>query len=211
MYPPDRRYLAFSGHELIADGTLAQVAIAAKNSAERLSAEAPLGGAVLVFDAETSEPVELDLRGTIDDVVARYEPERLPEPTPPDPEARPAPTRSPGRPKLGVVSREVTLLPRHWEWLASQPGGASVTLRRLVETARRQGSASDRQRRACDSAYRFMVAIAGDEPGFEEAARALWADDAERFATLTAAWPEDVRAHADELASTAFTAMEAEE
>lgn len=109
------------------------------------------------------------------------------------------PRRGRGRPKLGVVAREVTLLPRHWEWLAAQPGGASVALRKLVEEARR--SQSGRARQAQERAYHFMNAMAGDLPGFEEATRALFAGDREGFAERIAGWPTDVREHAAWLAS----------
>jgi hypothetical protein len=108
--------------------------------------------------------------------------------------------RGRGRPKLGVVAREVTLLPRHWDWLATQPGGASVALRKLVEEARRTGGDRDRSRAARDAAYHFMSAMAGNLPGFEEASRALFADDRRRFAGLIAGWPDDVRDHAVKLA-----------
>src|SRR4029079_4156101 len=64
--------------------------------------------------------------------------------------------RGRGRPRLGVVAREGTLLPRHWEWLGTQPGGASVVLRKLVEEARRANGDADRTRAARDAAYRFM-------------------------------------------------------
>jgi len=105
-----------------------------------------------------------------------------------------------------VVAREVTLLPRHWAWLATQPGGASVALRRLVEEARRTSAERDRVRLAQESTFRFMNALAGNEAGFEEAARALFAGDAVRFAALTERWPADVRAHARRLAARAFDA-----
>ena len=114
--------------------------------------------------------------------------------------------RGPGRPRLGVVAREVTLLPRHWEWLGTQPGGASAALRRLVESARRDGAGKDRVRAAQESAYRFMLAVAGNEPGFEEATRALFAGHAARFGECLAAWPPDVRAHALRVSAAAFGA-----
>jgi len=101
---------------------------------------------------------------------------------------------------LGVIAREVTLLPRHWAWLASQPGGASVALRKLVEEARRANVDKDRIRQAHERAYRFMSAVAGDMPGFEEASRALFADDRARFAEHAAEWPDDVREYANRLA-----------
>jgi hypothetical protein len=100
----------------------------------------------------------------------------------------------------------VTLLPRHWEWLSAQPGGASVALRKLVEEARRANLGRDRVRQAQDSAYRFMFAVAGDRPGFEEATRALFAGDPDRFEQCVDAWPDDIRAHAKQLASAAFGA-----
>ena len=76
-----------------------------------------------------------------------------------------------------MVAREVTLLPRHWEWLAQQSGGASVALRRLVDQARRGTEDKDRIRRAQEAAYRFMSAMAGNRPNFEDAIRALFAGD----------------------------------
>lgn len=190
--------IAFADTDRIARGTVADVALAARR---HLDADAD--ACILVFDATTSEPVELDLRGDADDIRARYA-------TTPgiDPVAEAPTPRGPGRPKLGVVAREVTLLPRHWEWLASQPGGASVTLRKLVENARRDSAGTDRARRAQDTAYRFMQAMAGNEPGFQEALRAMYAGDSATFELHTADWPTDVRDHARELAAEAFSAGE---
>jgi len=118
--------------------------------------------------------------------------------------AQPQPRTGPGRPRLGVVAREVTLLPRHWRWLSVQPGGASVALRKLVEDARRAHAGSDRQRDAQEAAYRFMSAMAGDAHGFEEAARALFAVDEKHFEEHIADWPQDVREHAQMLAVGVF-------
>ncbi len=188
--PTQKSCIAFAGTTRIASGCVADVARAVKNLAD-----GPGDVTVLVFDATTSEPVEIDFRGTADDVVARLGAQ--------EPEPVPAP-RSPGRPKLGVVAREVTLLPRHWEWLATQPGGASVTLRKLVESARKDSSAPDRKRAAQEATYRFALVMAGNEPGFEESMRALYAGDDSRFQTLTEAWPTDVRDHARALAAGAF-------
>jgi uncharacterized protein len=178
---------AFLGPVSIASGPIAEVALAAKNVLER-----DPGATILVFDNETSRQVELDLRGTVEAVVDRY------TLTP----------RLPGRPKLGVIAREVTLLPRHWEWLAGQPGGASVALRKLVDEARWTHSGRDRIRRSQESAYRFMSVIAGNFPGFEEAARALFARDAVRFAEEMRTWPPDIKAHAICLATDAMSAVE---
>lgn len=141
---------------------------------------------VLVFDDATSQPVEFDLRGSINDVLARL---------PPAEET----VRGPGRPKLGVVPREVTLLPRHWEWLGTQPGGASVALRKLVEEARRANAGKDADRATQQIMYRFMIAVVGNAPGFEEASRALFAGDVDRFKTSIAAWPVDIRDHLNKL------------
>ena len=118
----------------------------------------------------------------------------------------PATPRTAGRPRLGVVAREITLLPRHWEWLATQPGGASVALRKLVEHAQRGNKAVDEQRRARETAYRFMSALAGDEAGFEEASRALFAGQRTAFLTQVATWPADVREHVLRLAQAAWNA-----
>lgn len=189
----ERECIAFEGSKRVATGGLRQVAVAVK---ERL--DGCPEAVVLVFDAVTSHPVEIDFRGAVDDVIRRLETG--------DHAAEPAeqPKRTPGRPKLGVVGREVTLLPRHWEWLNAQPGGASVTLRRLVEEARRAGGAGERRRDARESAYRFMSAIAGNEPGFEEASRALFAGDRAAFASTTASWRCDVREHALALAEASW-------
>ena len=110
----------------------------------------------------------------------------------------------PGRPRLGVVAREVTLLPVHWQWLNGQPGGASVTLRKLVEAARRVNAAKDRIRSAREAAYRFMTAMSGNAPGFEEAIRALFAGNRARFEEFTESWPVDLRDHARRMASPSF-------
>jgi hypothetical protein len=182
---------AFLGLERIAAGALPVVAVAVK---ERVDREP--GAVALVFDDETARQIELDLRGSSADVARRLRRTS-------DREPNPAP-RSAGRPKLGVVAREVTLLPRHWEWLNRQPGGASVALRKLVEEARRTNAGRDRVRNAQEVAYRFMSAIAGDLPGYEEATRALFAGDRARFETNTASWPADVTEHAHKLAEGAF-------
>ncbi len=192
-------YTAFEGTHKIAAGDLRQVALKTKHVIDR-GERAP----VLIFDSTTGEVIEVDLRGTPEDVARR-----LPAPESTDPPA-PAeePARRPGRPKLGVVAREVTLLPRHWEWLNRQPGGASVALRKLVEEARRASASRDRIRQARDAAYRFMTAIAGNEPGYEEALRALFAGQRERFLSRVAKWPADVRDQARLMAAGAFPEAE---
>lgn len=188
---------AFEGSRRIASGELADVAVKTKEVLNR-GTRAP----VLIFDDVTSEQIEVDFRGTAEDVVKRLA-RNQGEPAVPLDADREAP-RGPGRPKLGVVAREVTLLPRHWDWLNSQPGGASVALRKLVEEARRVNASKNRIRASQEAAYRFMSAIAGNEPGFEEAARALFGAKRERFDELVEPWPPDVRDHAKKLAAGAF-------
>jgi hypothetical protein len=191
---PPQSFTAFLGPNRLASGPLAEVAIAVMK-ASRIAAAPP----VIIFDDASGRPIDLDLRGTEREIVAR-----LPQPAPhaettADESAAPE-RRGRGRPKLGVVAREVTLLPRHWDWLATQPGGASVALRKLVEEARRTSGDRDRSRAARDAAYHFMSTMAGNLPGFEEASRALFADDRRRFAGLIAGWPDDVRDHTVKLA-----------
>ncbi len=190
-------YIAFDGDRSIASGDLREVARAAKEVLDRRK-----DAAILVFDGVTSGPVDIDFRGTVADVQARL-PNTADVPATAE-DVLPSATRGPGRPKLGVVAREVTLLPRHWDWLAQQSGGASVALRRLVEEARRTGEDGHCIRRAQEAAYRFMSAMAGNKPHYEDAIRALYANDPARFEKLIAAWPVDVREHALMLAERAF-------
>ena len=194
---------AFVGSRLLAAGALIDVALAVK--AARESKEP-----ILVFDDASGRVIDLDLRGSKAEILARL-PKILAaggfSRSPRDEEAELAAgpeKRGRGRPKLGVVPREVTLLPRHWDWLATQPGGASVTLRRLVDEARRSGASAQRQREAREAAYRFMSAMAGNRPAFEDVTRALFAGDAAKFGSLVAAWPEAIAAYAKQLATGAF-------
>jgi hypothetical protein len=182
-------FTAFEGQRRLVSGPLHEVALAVKRAEQRAS------NGIAIFSDATGLAVDLDLRGSDHEIVARL-------PASPAPAAlEAAPPRGRGRPKLGVVAREVTLLPRHWEWLATQPGGASVTLRKLVDAARRANGDKDRSRAARDAAYHFMSAMAGNLPGFEEASRALFADERRRFTSLIAAWPDDIRDHITRLAS----------
>ena len=188
--PTTSRWIAFGGTKRIAFGDPREVAAQVKAFVDSNS-KAP----VLIFDAVSSELVELDLRGSVAAVLRRL-PRDRPDASGEIAQSVSALPRGPGRPKLGVVAREVTLLPRHWEWLASQPGGASVALRKLVDQARHASKEIDRLREAREAAYRFMRIIAGDEPGFEEASRALFANRPAKVREHIAKWPRDVRAHA---------------
>ncbi len=178
-------YTAFAGNHRLVSGPLAQVAVAVKN-AESASPTAP---PVLIFSDHTGKAIDVDTRGEDDDIIARYSPP-------------PEPPRGRGRPRLGVVAREITLLPRHWDWLNEQSGGASVTLRKLVDDARRAGGDRHLVKKAHEAAYTFMHAIAGNLPHYEDATRALFANDRARFELLIAEWPHDIRVHAIALAFT---------
>lgn len=166
MSDEDRDLVLFDGPNRIARGSDAAV-VAAFRKALAASPQA----ALRVFDLATGRPIDLDLR-----------------------EKEPAPAPRRGRPRLGVSAREVTLLPRQWDWLAAQPGGASAALRRLVDQARKTGADAGARRRRTEAAYGFMVEMAGDAPDFEEASRALFAADRDRLAALIAPWPTDIQA-----------------
>jgi hypothetical protein len=190
----DPTYIAFEGDHRIGSGSLHDVARAARETLDRRR-----DASILIFDGESSAPVEIDFRGSVKDVLARIPPAQVP----PADEAVAVP-RGPGRPKLGVVAREITLLPRHWDWLARQKGGASVAIRRLVDEARRTHEDGDRARLAQEAAYRFMSVISGNRPHYEEAIRSLFANDSARFEKLIAEWPVDIRNHTAKLAERAF-------
>ena len=183
--PADQPLFAFAGYRLLARGPAAEVVGAVKAATDA-------GETVLTFDAADGRVVDLDLRGDMAAVLARL------------PSAPEAEKRGPGRPKLGVTAREVTLLPRHWDWLAGQPGGASVALRKLVEGALKEAEGPDRARRAKETTYRFMTAIAGDLPGYEEATRMLFAGDWTAFDAAVEGWPEGVREMARGMAAWAW-------
>ncbi|MEZ5421307.1 MAG: DUF2239 family protein [Vicinamibacterales bacterium] len=202
--PGHRLFTVFEGTRQIAHGPLADAVVAAKTAFDRSRTST-----VLIFEDATGELIDVDYSGSPADVLqAATARERRRTATGSPLDAAPLP-RGPGRPRLGVVAREVTLLPRHWQWLAGQPGGASVALRRLVDEARRANAGRDGVRRSQEVAYRFMAALAGDLPGFEEAIRALFAGDAARFDAQTTGWPDDVRRYARHLAAAAFSATPA--
>ena len=168
-------YAAFVGARRIAEGDLVDILPVLKKRFDTAPSEM-----MLVFDDITGKRTDLDLRGALDVVLARY--------------ATPA-SRGPGRPKLGVVGREVSLLPRHWEWLEEQPNGASAALRRLVEAAMKSEPGRERARRIRAALSSFLSALAGDRPHYEEVSRALFSGDDATLETLVARWPKDIREH----------------
>jgi len=160
-------YTAFANDLWLATGSREHIVDALK-----AMPQLPRADDLLVFDDDNGRQIDLELRAMV----------------PIEPPA------GPGRPRLGVVAREVTLLPRHWDWLKDQPGGASAALRKLVEDASRQPPSPAARR---DAAYRFLAAIAGDKQNYEEAIRALYQDDRATFRELTASWPTAIRDHAE--------------
>jgi uncharacterized protein len=210
---------AFQGNTNIASGELKAVALVAKNAVDASSLTGNQS-TILIFNDATSDVIELDWRGTVAEFMAKFEAVALlqdyqtsqnqaqstipPETEQDTPSADAATARGPGRPKLGVVAREVTLLPRHWDWLATQTGGASVALRKLVEVARKESELKDRIRHASAVTYKFMSTMAGHEPGFEEASRALFSQNRELFEHFTTNWSKDVNIHLQKLSLEAF-------
>lgn len=177
-------YTVFAGEQHLVTADLRTMLARVKQQLE----QAPKSS-LLIFEDESGRQVEFDFRGSLEQVLERE---------------APRPHKGPGRPKLGVLSREVSLLPRHWEWLERQPNGISAALRRIVEEASKREPQKQRARRARDATGKVMTALAGDLPGFEEASRALYAQDGERFRRLVRKWPADIRAHLLRLSEPAF-------
>ncbi len=199
--PHHMRCTAFLGQRQLATGALRDVA---QRVWRVIKTSAPQHETVLIFDNETGRVIDLEMRGDesdmlahVDAIVRRHAADAAQADAPQKVDGAP---RARGRPRLGVVAREVTLLPRHWAWLATQPGGASVALRRLVEEARKTHAAEDRAQASRDAAYHFMHAIAGDLPDFEEATRALYRRDEAHFSASISTWPDDIRVFAARLA-----------
>lgn len=189
-----KQYLAFDAHTALISGNLLAVARRLKEHHESGNLTP-----VLIFDDHTGRQMDIDISGSDEDIVARFDEGNAGERG-----SEAVKTGKRGRPKLGVVGREVTLLPRHWEWLDSQRGGASGTLRRLIDQARQQNSQADEVRNAQDSTNRFISAIAGDLAGFEDATRALYSGNEAAFKDQVKHWPKDVRKQALKFASGAF-------
>ena len=172
----ERTFAAFAGVRRVASGRLLDVLPVLKQRFDKDDSDS-----VLVFEVETGRQVDFDLRGSLDEVLERAGP---PQP------------RGPGRPRLGVTSREVSLMPRHWDWLEQQPSGISAALRRLVENAIKDQPGKERARRIRAALSGFLSSMAGDRPNYEEACRALFAGDSDRFERLVCRWPKDIRDYA---------------
>jgi hypothetical protein len=189
-------YTAFAGERLLVSADIQMTLLRVKRQFDK-DKKAP----ILVFEDRTGKQIDFDLLGTPEQVIVRLASHPLFAPK----DAANQPRNGPGRPKLGIISREVSLLPRHWEWLEKQPNGISGTLRRLVEEAKRQDPDKERARMAREAADKFMWAMTGNLPGFEEATRALYAQDRKRFDKLISLWPLDIRRHLRHLAKASFS------
>jgi len=193
MNAETKQYVAFAGDEIIARGEITEVVRRCKTRLD--------GGEesrIALYDDANGRAIDIDYSGGAAEVLARLgdhpilgENARKPPADPPEQTGENP--RGRGRPKLGVIAREVTLLPRHWDWLADQRGGASAVLRKLVEMARKEGAGDEQVRKSVEAAHRFMWDIAGDQPGFEDASRALFAKDFDTFVERIGDWPTGVR------------------
>ena len=175
--PNSSRFAAFVEHERLCRGSLGEVALACFHYLQRDTT-----GRLAVYDEQDGRVVDLDLSGTEDDVRDRFD-ETI---------ASGSDTKKRGRPKLGVTSREVSLLPRHWDWLSRQRGGASAAIRRLIESERRRNPGQEIRRDCIERTHRFLWDIASNLPEFEEATRALFQDDIETFRQRIQDWPRDI-------------------
>ncbi|WP_413290270.1 DUF2239 family protein [Bdellovibrio sp. HCB337] len=187
-----QNYTAFEGEKLLKQGALDEVVLAVK---KRLKSHPD--ASILVFSDLTGKEMDFDLSGSEKEVLQRLQIYLSPD-------EKTKATAGPGRPKLGVVAREVSLLPRHWEWLSTQSGGASATLRRLIDDAKKQTSGREILKQAQERTYKFMATMAGNLPHYEEALRALYAKDSKKFKEQIAKWPTDIREHTKKMAEEVF-------
>ncbi len=184
-------YTAFEGHKLLFRGKLHDVVLKIKKKLGKSD-----NSSVWIFNDLTGKIMDFNFQGSEKDVLKRLEIFSSED-------AKKAST-GPGRPKLGVISREISLLPRHWEWLAGQPSGASATLRRLIEDAKKKSQGSHNIKQLQERSYKVMSVLAGDLGGYEEALRALYKRDEKKFYQQMKDWPQDVKDHLNELSKPIF-------
>lgn len=173
--------IAFSGDIKISSGPILKVAEATKKHLIKKP-----NSDIQIFDHDTGQFLEVDFRGSLSQVVERMKKSFIIETEK---------IRGPGRPKLGVVSKEITLLPKHWDWLNLQANGASGSIRKLIDEAMKRNVAKDELKRSQNSVYKFMTIMAGNYPLYEEALRAFYANDNAKFKYIITNWPKDVRDH----------------
>jgi uncharacterized protein len=214
-----RTYTSFAGNKLIFSGDLDAMLLRTKDHIDQNPTDS-----VLIFEDQTGQEIDFDFRGTPDDVLSRLpshplfiqypvtdetgaglqaEPGQL-RPSSPEPGQPKVSNPGPGRPRLGVTCREISLLPRHWEWLDRQPGGVSSTLRKLVDEARKSGYKKELARQSWDAAGKFMWVMAGNLPNFQEASRAFYSKNMDLMESLILPWPIDIRTHLMRLVSEAL-------
>ena len=184
-------YTAFDGSVLLFRGGLKEVVLNIKEHLGRSE-----NSSVLIFSDLTGKTMDFSFHGSKQDILKRLEKYTFTE--------EPKEPSGPGRPKLGVVSREISLLPRHWEWLATQSGGASATIRLLVEEARKKSSNISSIKQMQERAYQIMSVLAGDLQGYEEALRALYKKDSKVFFTHVKRWPIDIQKYLNEITKPVF-------
>jgi hypothetical protein len=188
----EETYTAFDGTTCLFRGAFQDVMLKVKQQMGRANHTS-----ILIFSDATGKTMDFNFEGGTKDVLKRLE-------VYVSKEEQSQGSLGPGRPKLGVTSREVSLLPRHWEWLATQSGGASATLRKLVDEAKKKTLAKVSLKQAQERVYRFMSVIAGDSAGYEEALRALYKRDQKGFLLHIRDWPRDIKSHVVELAKPVF-------
>lgn len=186
-------YTAFDGHKLLTQGPLEDVVLKLKRHLKSNPNSSPL-----VFSDSSGKQMDFDMHGTEKEVLQKLHIYR-------GTDGAPTLNQGPGRPKLGVVAREISLLPRHWEWLSTQSGGASATLRRLVDETKKTSFGKDLVKQAQERTYKYMSAIAGDLPNYEEALRALYKKDKALFKTQISDWPSDIKEYAKTLSIEVFS------
>ena len=189
MNNKDKLYSSFTGYRHIASGPLRTVLKETKTfydstqtPDERNASHHPEN--LLFFHHGDGRQLDFDLSGSLEDVLSRIQTR---EPSPVD-ETPDKPGK--GRPRLGVVSKEVTLLPRHWEWLSRQPASASATLRRLVSEASSRENTSSKAK--AERLGTILWTLAGNLEGFEEASRCLHRLDFEGLFGFSDKWPGDL-------------------
>lgn len=175
------RYTAFRGDTRIITDSLFNVALALQKQSEMN---------VLVFNDQTGQQIDLDLSGSEDDLKQRYTEVEY--------------VKKVGRPKLGVISREITLQQKHWNWLDQQSSSASAVIRKLIDKELNDPSSESNIMLAKQAIDHFMLAMLGNMPNYEEATRALYQGNKSHFLALIHNYPKDLKVYLELKAQTAF-------
>lgn len=189
-------YTAFDNTSIIAHGSLRDVILKTKKILGKSE-----NSSFLIFSDSTGKTIDFNFQGTEKEILKRLEifvsnsDEKIE-------------LARPGRPKLGVISREISLLPRHWEWLATQSSGASSSIRNLIEDAIKKSTSKVSLKQQQEKVYRVMTTLAGDLDGYEEAIRSLYKRDRESFIKFTKGWSKDLRSYLEKLTNDVFEVEE---